>query len=60
MYRLLQGDIEDLNSNFNEVWQRLMSDEQKFIKLESSVERLNVKIDDVMEMILHGLRLRCL
>lgn len=26
MYRLLQGDIEDLKSNSDEVWQRLMSD----------------------------------
>ena len=51
MYRLLQENIEDLKSNCDEVWQRLMSDEKRFIKLESSIEKLNVKIDDNMEIV---------
>ena len=40
MYKTLQGDVEDLKSNSHEVWQRLMSDEQRLSKLESSIDKM--------------------
>ena len=52
MYRALQGDVEDLKFNSDEVWQRLMSDEQRLNKLESSIDKLDVKLDEKMELML--------
>ena len=52
MYRALQGDVEDLKFNSDEVWQRLMSDEQRLNKLESSIDKLDAKLDEKMELML--------
>ena len=51
MYKALMGDVEDLKSNSDEVWQRLMSDEQRLNKLESSIDKLDFKLDEKMELI---------
>ena len=37
----MQENIEDLKSNSNEVWQRLISDDQRLNKLESSIDKLD-------------------
>ena len=41
MYKALMGDVEDLKSNSDEVWQRL----------ESSIDKLDFKLDEKMELI---------
>ena len=40
----MQENIEDLKSNSNEVWQRLISDDQRLNKLESSIDKLDAEL----------------
>ena len=51
MYRTLQEDVEDLKSNSSEIWQRLKSDEQRLDKMQSSLEKLEFKLDEKVEII---------
>ena len=51
MFQNLQEEIDVLKSNSSEVWERLKMDEQRLSKLESSVTRLDMKLDDKVEMI---------
>lgn len=51
MFQNLQEEIDVLKSNSSEVWERLKMDEQRLSKLESSITRLDMKLDDKVEMI---------
>lgn len=51
LFQNLQEEIDVLKSNSSEVWERLKMDEQRLSKLESSVTRLDMKLDDKVEMI---------
>ena len=51
MFQDLRENVNVLKSNTSEVWERLKMDEQRFSKLESSVNRLDKNIDDKVEMI---------
>ena len=43
--------LEDLKSNGDEVWRRLMTDESRLDRLDSEIERIELMVNDKMSMI---------
>ena len=60
VYEDLQGDIESLKTNSDEVWERLKSDEARMNKLDRSVISIDNKVNDNFEIVNEFVRrLKC-
>ncbi len=51
MYLELQDKIEILENSYAKVWEKLELEDQRFDRLETSVQGLDIKLDEKVEMI---------